>query len=330
VSFTRRVTSRSPRAGTGRALVAGLAFLIVALTGVVLLRAGAGVAASPSPGATANPLGTPAIELHAVHGAASFVPALQGQRPLFILALGSDARPGEQIERERSDSIHIIGINLATHHATILGFPRDSWVHIPGHGTDKINSALVYGGPELMAKTLESITGLRIDFWLLTSFPGLVAMVNGIGGLTVRVPFAMSDPFSHAHFSRGVHHMTGKQALAFARDRHDPPRGDLDRSHDQGILFVSALSKLHVLFQKDPGVVFNWLAVGWQHVHTDLPVSTLLQLALTASQVDPKNVVNIVVPATTGQVGSASVVFILGSAKSVYADMRADGVVSGR
>jgi LCP family protein required for cell wall assembly len=257
------------------------------------------------------------------------VPALEGKRPLFILALGSDARPGEQIERERSDSIHIIGINLTTHHATILGFPRDSWVSIPGFGTNKINSAMVDGGPELMAKTLESITGLHIDFWLLTSFPGLVGMVNGIGGLTVRVPFTMNDAFSHARFSRGVHHMTGKQALAFARDRHDPPRGDLDRSHDQGILFVSALSKLRAMFGQEPGVLFNWMAVGWPYVHTDLSVSTLLQLGLTASQVDPNNVVNIVVPATTGRVGSASVVFILSSAKSVYADMRADGVVGG-
>ena len=59
---------------------------------------------------------------------------------------------------------------------------------------------------------------------MLTSFPGLVNLVNGIGGLTVDVPFHMDDAFSGAHFTPGVHQMNGKQALSFARDRHDLPR----------------------------------------------------------------------------------------------------------
>src|SRR5438477_837110 len=77
---------------------------------------------------------------------ATNLPGLTGSKPFFILSLGSDARPGEPITGERSDSIHIIGINPAKHRASILGFPRDSWVSIPGHGTNKINSALSYGG----------------------------------------------------------------------------------------------------------------------------------------------------------------------------------------
>jgi LCP family protein required for cell wall assembly len=305
---------------------AALSTSVVVLTAVVLLRAGAGVAASPSPSANGTPPPV-AIELHAVHGEASFVPALEGTRPLFILALGSDARPGQNVERERSDSIHVIGVNLVTHHATILGFPRDCWVPIPGFGTSKINSALSDGGPPLLARTIEDLTGIHLDFWMITSFTGLTAMVNGIGGLTVRVPFVMHDPFSHAYFKKGVTHMNGKQALAFARDRHDPPRGDLDRSHDQGILFVSALTKLRAAFRQNPGVIFDWIAVGWPRIHTDLSVSTLVQLALTATQVDPSHVTNIIVPSTTGVVGSQDVVFILPSAKAVYADMRTDGVV---
>ncbi len=304
-----------------RTAAAGLAALLVALTGVVLLRAGTGRAASPSPTATAT------IEIGAVHGAASFTPALEGKRPIFILALGSDARPGQQILRERSDSIHIIGINLATHHATLLGFPRDSWVSIPGFGTNKINSALVDGGPELMAKTLEAITGIHLDFWMITSFRGLTNMVNGIGGLTVDVPFPMHDVFSHANFKAGVQHITGKQALAFARNRHDTPDGDLTRTADQGILFKAALSRLHTQFANDPGSIFNWISVGWSQVHSNLSVTTLLQLGLTATQIPVANVNNLVVPATTGTVGASSVVFITSAAKAVYADLKNDGVV---
>ena len=266
------------------------------------------------------------VEIHSAHGA-SYVPALQGKRPLFILALGSDARPGQSITGQRSDSIHIIGVDLKRHRATILGFPRDSWVHIPGHGTTKINTAMTLGGPTLVVRTIESITGIRIDFWMLTSFKGLVRMVNAIGGLKVYVPRSMHDRFSGANFSKGTHHFTGRKALAFARDRHDVPGGDLGRSRNQGRLLLAALSQLHKVFDKDPGKVFTWIAAGWRNIRTDLGVSTLLDLALTASSIPASKVKNLVVPARVGNVGSASVVFITSSARRIYTDMRKDGVV---
>lgn len=266
------------------------------------------------------------VQIHSAHGA-SYVPALQGRRPLFILALGSDARPGESVTGQRSDSIHLIGVDLKRRRATILGFPRDSWVHIPGHGTTKINTAMTLGGPSLTVRTVESITGIRIDFWMLTSFGGLRRMVNGIGGLKVYVPRPMHDPFSGADFSKGLHRFNGSKALAFARDRHDVPGGDLGRSANQGRLLLAALSRLHKVFDDNPGTIFKWIAVGWRNIRTDLSVTTLLDLALTATQVPPKNVKNLVVPATIGQVGSASVVFISSSARQIFADMQADGAV---
>ncbi len=305
------------------AVAAILTALTVVLAGVAVLRAGSGRAASSTP--TAGP--TP-IELFAAHGEASLVPALKGERPLFILALGSDARPGQNPLRERSDSIHLIGVNLATHKATILGFPRDSWVSIPGHGTSKINAAMAEGGPDLTVRTVEQLTGINIDMWLLTTFAGIKNMVNAIGGLTVDVPYPMHDSFSHANFTKGVHHMGGGSALAFARDRHDVPGGDLSRSRDQGILLLSALTKLRQVFAADPGELFRWIGIGWRNVKTNLSVATLLQLGLTASQIAPGNVNNLVVPATGGSVGGFSVVFIQAHASSLYSQMRSTGVVT--
>ncbi len=271
--------------------------------------------------------GAGVFELHAAHDGASFVPALEGKRPLFILALGSDARSTRVIEHSRSDSIHLIGINLQRHKASILGFPRDSWVNIPGHGTDKINTAMYFGGPALTVQTVESITGIQIDFWMLTSFGGLRRMVTGIGGLDVRVSQAMHDQYSGANFSKGMHHFNGKQALSFARDRHDVPGGDLGRSANQGKLMLSALSKLRNTFAEHPAELLDWIALGWNHLHLNFDLSTMLNLALTAATMSPDDVTNQVVPATTGTVGSASVVFISSSARSVYADLRDDGLI---
>lgn len=285
---------------------------------------GAGISVATRGAAPAAAAGD-VVEIQSVHGAA-FVPALEGKKPLFILALGSDARSGQPVSGERSDSIHLIGIDPAGKRATILGFPRDSWVPIPGFGTNKITTALTFGGPELTVRTIENLTGITIDFWMLTSFSGLVDMVNGIGGLTVDVPQAMNDPFSGARFSKGPTHLSGREALSFARDRHDFLSGDLARSSNQGLLFLAALRKLRSTFRKDPAKLLLWMAVGWRNLRTDLSPDVLLSLALTATQVPPGRVNNLVVPASVGTVGTASVVFISPSASSIYADMRADGV----
>ena len=75
-------------------------------------------------------------------------PRRDGQRD-WILALGSDARPGQPVLGSRSDAIQLVGINTVTHHGVTIGVPRDSYVDIPGVGRDKINAAMVYGGAQL-------------------------------------------------------------------------------------------------------------------------------------------------------------------------------------
>jgi LCP family protein required for cell wall assembly len=299
----------------------------VSLAGLVAWVAGAALGTSPSRhGGEARAAALVTIGL-AHPSEARNLPPITGRKPIFILALGSDARPGQSVPGGRSDSIHIIGINPSKHRASILGFPRDSWVSIPGHGTDKINAAMSDGGPLLTVRTLESLTGIHIDYYLLTSFWGITNMVNGIGGVTVGVPYPMHDPYSGADFSAGVHHFTGKQALAFSRNRHDTPAGDLSRSFNQGSLLVDGLRQLHRDFDKDPGVLLTWIATGVRNVQTDLSISRLVQLAFTALSIGPGHVTNRIVPAGTGNIGGASVVFISPSAHQLYADMRRDGLI---
>jgi LCP family protein required for cell wall assembly len=299
------------------------------VVGLVAWVAGAALATSP-PGAPARAEAAPApafvLGIAHPHEVRS-LPSLTGSKPVFILSLGSDARPGEQVAGQRSDSIHLIGINPARHRASILGFPRDSWVSIPGFGTNKINAAMVYGGPHLTVRTIEQLTGIHVDYYLLTSFPGLVNLVNAIGGLTVDVPYPMHDPYSGADFNAGVQRINGRQALAFSRNRHDTPFGDLSRSFNQGILLRAALAQFRKEFAQDPSVLLSWLAAGIRNVKTDLSIRELVSFAFTATAIPPDNVTNAVVPASTGSVGGASVVFIASSAHAVYADMKADGLI---
>src|SRR5712691_8198925 len=97
---------------------------------------------------------------------------------------------------------------------------------------------------------------------------------------------------------------------------------------DQGILFLSALSEFHKDFDKSPSVLLTWLGAGLRNIDTDLPLDEMLHLAFTAAEVKPGKVKNMVVPATVGTVGSASVVFISSSAQQVYANMKDDGLVN--
>jgi LCP family protein required for cell wall assembly len=272
----------------------------------------------------------PAIEIHRVQEAEFALPKGKN-RPIFILALGSDGRPGVcmPIERCRADSIHLIGLNAQKEAATILGFPRDSYVDVPGAGTRRINEGLFYGGPELMVETVESVTGISIDYFMLTSFDGLKSMVNGVGGIQIEILYPMNDAASGSNFDPGRQRLDGGQALAFTRDRHSAPVGDFGRSENQGRLMVAALEKLRRQFGRRPAVVLQWIQVAVENVSTDLPLKELFDLAMTVTQIDPKNVTNLVAPGGSGSAGEASVVFLSSSAEEIYRDLGDDGIVKG-
>jgi polyisoprenyl-teichoic acid--peptidoglycan teichoic acid transferase len=251
------------------------------------------------------------------------------KRPFFVMAIGSDARPGvcEPVEGCLADSLHLIGINPRKGAASILGFPRDSYVNIPGVGTRKINDSLFYGGPELVVQTVEELVGVDIDYYLLTSFAGVRAMVNDIGGIHVEIPYAMSDTSSGAVFDAGPATLDGKQALAFARNRKDTPNGDFSRSENQGLLLLAALEQLRKDVRQDPLSLFAWIFSGMEHIQMNLSSQELWDLAVASLSIEPKKVVNRVTPGGIGTAGAASVVLLGGDADAVFADIADDGLL---
>jgi polyisoprenyl-teichoic acid--peptidoglycan teichoic acid transferase len=298
--------------------------LIFAVAALVVWVAGS-VAGSLGPGAPSSVAAKPVV-IGRAH--AGFAPELGGKDPIFILALGSDSREGTPIERGLSDSIHIIAINPERRRVSILGFPRDAYVPIPGHGSNKINGAMPLGGPELTVQTVENLTGVRFDYYVLTSFDGVQAAVDDIGGLTIDVPFPMSDPFSRTDFDAGVQTLNGHDTLAFARDRHSLTSGDFGRSENQGRVLLAALEQLRKEYAKDPAVLFDYIGAGLRNVQTDLSTQETLTFAFAALSINPTHVQNMVAPGTLGTVGTMSTVNLLPTNSALYADLRDDGIVS--
>jgi LCP family protein required for cell wall assembly len=253
-------------------------------------------------------------------------------RNIFILALGSDRgapryKRGGLVEAGLADSIHIIAINPARKAGTIVGIPRDTYMQIPGHGSNKINAAMVFGGPNLVVRALELLTGITFDYYMVTGFDGLEDMVNELGGIPVSIPYRIIDRFSGARLAKGSTVLFGRQALAFSRARHGTPNGDFSRSANQGLVFLGALAKARQEIASNPGRVLHYLRILLRHIKTDIPLDEALRLGLLATQIAPASVSNVVAPGTIGNAGGASVVLLTAAASSLFSDVAADALV---
>lgn len=158
------------------------------------------------------------------------------------LLVGSDSREGLSAEERqdlgtgkaegrRTDTIMLLhtgaGPNL------LLSIPRDSIVDVPGYGTNKINAAYAFGGPELLVETLESESGVRIDNYVEIGFGGFVSVVDAVGDIEICPEEAMEDPLAKLDVKKGCQDADGKTALGYARSRKVSTLGDIDRARRQ-------------------------------------------------------------------------------------------------
>ena len=118
--------------------------------------------------------------------------------------------------------------------ATAIGIPRDSWVPIPGSGSNRVNAALFFGGPKLLGRTVGNLLGVQPDYVVVATFSGLAELIRSIGGITVNNPRAFSDASLHPRgWPAGKVKINGMKAVEFARVRKSLPGGDFDRSANQ-------------------------------------------------------------------------------------------------
>ena len=244
--------------------------------------------------------------------------AWYGAVPKVVVAVGSDARPGEEPERSRADSIHLVALDGAGH-GGVLGIPRDSWVRISEGGMGKINASLSTGGPAVMLQTVADVTGLDLDGYVLTGFTGFQEMVgNVLGGVDIELPLPVADSSAGADLQAGPQYLNGPDALALARARKSLPGGDLTRQFNGGLLLLAALASAQAYGPLHLPVLISESA---EWMSTDLAPGDLLSFAALAMDTPIAGIGNQVAPGRVGTAGRASVVYLTDSAPSSFLDL---------
>ena len=209
-----------------------------------------------------------------------------------VLVIGTDQRPKGTHEAgantsdagSRSDTLMLWRVGGGV--SRRLSIPRDTLVSIPGHGTNKINAAYAIGGPALTIKTVEALTGLKINHVIIINFANFPKFIDAIGGVNVktgRICSTISGGTAHGGFSLnlqpGVHHLDGRDALTLARTRENAcnaASNDLTREGYQQQIINSIKSQLlsvHTFFHLPWA---SWYAP--QAIRTDMGGFTLLSL----------------------------------------------------
>ncbi|MFE6622163.1 LCP family protein [Streptomyces sp. NPDC057740] len=233
---------------------------------------------TPSPSVSASPLPTGSLN---------------------ILVLGSDSRTGAENQElgggsgggARSDTAMVVHVDAGRTAATVVSIPRDTLVTrpscpLPSGGTTReaystmFNSAYAVGGPVCAVKTVESLTGVRMDHYLEIDFSGFAKLVDALGGVTVTTDEDIDDEDSHLTLAAGTHHLDGEQALALARTRHGIGDGsDLGRIGLQQNLVKALLDQISATsLLTDPARLYRVADAATAGLTTDTGLDSLTEL----------------------------------------------------
>ncbi|MEO9325546.1 LCP family protein [Nocardioides sp. C4-1] len=239
---------------------------------------------------------------------------------VWILGVGSDARPGEEMTRVRGDALQLVGMNTETGAATSIGIPRDSYVTIPGYGSDRINAAMTYGGPQLLGDTVAELVGIAPDYIFVTRFPFFEDMVDDIGGITVDNPREFDDVnLKDDGFPAGKVKLNGYSAMAFSRIRKTLIGGDFDRSANQQLVLRGIQKRIRAQHGTS-GFIEKGVLTVMEHTDTDLSPAQLFRIAHAIAQVRPSRITGCVVQGGIADIGGASVVTPDTAAAQRYGD----------
>ena len=214
--------------------------------------------------------------------------------PINMLVLGSDSRisggdPTDwQLGGQRSDVMMLVQISGDRQSVNVMSIPRDAWVPIEGHGDAKINAAFSWGGAELAISTMQNLTGVSIDHFVIVDFTSFEKLTDELGGITIAT-------------STGDRQMNGEQALTFVRNRHSLPQGDFDRVRRQQAWIKGMLSAVFdqdVLKSPTKVAALVNIVLDYSAVDQGIDFDYMVGLALEVKNLRPAGVQFLTAPYT--------------------------------
>ena len=324
----RRSRARTRRTSEWAWVVVALAMfgvtLITSLSVFMILRTNrddafeeaAGMTAASATAVVIVPTAVPNPDLLSVEPAGEPAPAdansfgieaWDGQERFTILLMGWDRRPTDPPDAAyRTDTMMLVSLDPVSGQIGVLSVPRDLYVNIPGYSQlQRINSAYVLGelrqpgyGPQLAMQTVQYNLGMRIHDYLIVDFNAFIKVVDAIGGITVDVPYNISDSqypdmgygYDPFYITAGVHHLDGTTALKYARTRHNS--NDFRRAErQQQVIFAIRDQILNV--NNLPQVVVAapsiWASIQ-EGVRTGLTFDQLVRLGWYAKDIPLENI----------------------------------------
>ncbi|MBY7737498.1 LCP family protein [Paenibacillus polymyxa] len=237
-------------------------------------------------GLSKTPENSPFVKVSTDKVEALKAPEWEGTEPVNILLMGVDTRENNKGSVPRSDSMMVVSLNPTDKRIHVFSILRDTYTDIPGHGKNRINTAVTHG-PDTAMKAVSELLGVPVHFYVYTDFQGFIKLVDAVGGLDFYVEKDMyyeSKADLHEYdinLKQGQQHFDGKTALQYVRFRHDA-MSDYSRTKRQR-QFITALAekvKTTTSIMKFPSI----LEEISPYIDTNLSVSDMWNLASVGYQ----------------------------------------------
>jgi LCP family protein required for cell wall assembly len=153
-----------------------------------------------------------------------------------------------------TDTIMLVHVSGDRDRASVVSLPRDSYAEMPAHTDEttgehhkthpvKLNAAYAEGGPALTTRTVEHMTGVKIDHYLEVDFTSFMKTVDVLGGVDICTSTALRDSYTGLDLAAGTHRLGGGEALQYVRSRHVDGASDLGRMQRQQRFLASFIAK---------------------------------------------------------------------------------------
>lgn len=264
-----------------------------------------------------------------------------------ILVMGSDSRAGKNGEYgkdeggARSDTAMIVHVYKGRKKASVVSIPRDTLVkrpdctsngqNAPGQQRAMFNTAFEVGGPACAVKTVESISGVRMDHFIEVDFTGFKKLIDALGGVDITTKKSIDDNNSHLHLPAGKHTLNGEQSLGLVRTRHGVPGGDgsdLGRIQLQQTFLKALMNQVkNVGVLTNPTKLYDIADTATKAITTDTDlnsVSELTGLAKSLGNIGSDNITMVTLPVTYDKTNPDRVVPLETQSRLVWDALRQD------